>query len=230
MAARAVDLAMHAVTYYEELTSAGHRQEKELLKLWVANWTDAGFSVHIVGREHAERHAQFAEYDRLIQSFPTVNATDYEAACWRRWLAYDWFSQKNTGLNTFVDYDVFNVSFAGLPTRAWLHECRTAAFVDDGTLIRQFIATTLERGESGMDRRQGRLHVSDCTLASAQAWPPLNLQCVDHPASGPLIHVCNGPEERDKIAIWIQLHACQSKAARASSPAESTRRKPGPAG
>ena len=200
-------MTRYVITYYEDLNSAQHRPERQLMAIWKDQWQRLGWSPMVLGLADSQSHPQHPDYVRIVSGYPTVNAPDYELACWRRWLAYDQFADIHPDVPmVFMDYDVFPLADFALPKRsAWLHPARTPVLFDHGPLIKAMIKLAVDCAERGIVRQQGRMHVSDYTLAQAACEGPLEILCTDWPEMAPMVHIPNGPMERDKVTIAHSL-------------------------
>lgn len=80
--------------------------QQHILRLWCENWQSHGFEPVILTQHHAESHPNFLALDSHIRVMPLMNNSDYEMACFHRWLA-----MANVGGGLMADYDCFNNGF-----------------------------------------------------------------------------------------------------------------------
>lgn len=195
---------MNVFTYYEPTPLLG---QEYLLACWQDSWRAKGWNPCVLGADDARRHPLFQAYNKAIKSFPTVNAREYEEACWRRWLAYSVASDEHVESIVATDYDVINrdlicgpgVRPAVLGRTLGLHENPTAACVGSKRSFDAFVMLALRSAERGIVRVDGRMHVSDMTLSHAvpELWDwKLITEEWWADAAAPLLHVSAHAVER----------------------------------
>jgi len=95
---------MRVYTYYEPLKEM--QDSTYLIELWKQSWNRNGWDPIVLDERRAKEHPQFEHYLKTVSQFPTVNPKNYEAACFKRWLAME-----KLGGGWLVDYDVMNYGF-----------------------------------------------------------------------------------------------------------------------
>ena len=121
-------------TYYDLIGSKSyHDDQLEMIEHWSLSWAKQGWNPVVLGRIHAEAHPMFSRYEARVRQLPTVNSTEYEAACYLRWLAV---AQQGGGVMS--DYDVVNYGFSPCPPQSELvvMDCR------DGDVCPSVVAGT----------------------------------------------------------------------------------------
>lgn len=73
---------------------------------WRKSWSVRGWTPVVLNEAVASVYPDFPQIDRIVSTYPTVNAPYYERACFLRWVA---LAQMGGGLMT--DYDTVNNSF-----------------------------------------------------------------------------------------------------------------------
>lgn len=98
---------MHKVyCYFENLDQRYTDEHRSMINHWSRSWAKHGWSPEILGLEDAKRNPMFDEFDQRCRKLPTVNSTEYELSCYRRWLAV-----ATVGGGFMSDYDVINYGF-----------------------------------------------------------------------------------------------------------------------
>ena len=97
-------------TYYDDLPTFDDDRKKlhlNMIKIWKDNWQKAGWNPVVLSRKDAESHPFYQEYIASIKeklmSKKGQTKTEYELACFTRWLAV-----ANRGGGFMCDYDVLN--------------------------------------------------------------------------------------------------------------------------
>jgi hypothetical protein len=70
-------------TYHEPLPGV---DRGEILELWAESWRRHGWIPVVHYSAQALAHPRALVYGQIAAALPTVNAPEYELACWRRWL------------------------------------------------------------------------------------------------------------------------------------------------
>jgi len=65
-----------------------------------------GWDPILLGIKEAKKHPLYKRLNSAYEALPSVNHAQYEAACFRRWLA-----ASQSGALLMVDYDVINYGF-----------------------------------------------------------------------------------------------------------------------
>jgi hypothetical protein len=106
-------------TYYEELEYKDTSEQMEMIHHWRTSWSKRGWFPVVLRRADAERHPFFKEFANAVLRLPTINAVDYEMACYHRWLAV-----AAAGGGYMSDYDVINYSYEArnAPSDLTVHE------------------------------------------------------------------------------------------------------------
>lgn len=91
-------------TYHVDVAGMNMLDERKLLALWLDYWRSEGFDPLVLNEYHAKQHPLYAELDRKIATFGTVNPTGYERACWMRHAAVSF-----AGGGFICDFDVFQL-------------------------------------------------------------------------------------------------------------------------
>jgi hypothetical protein len=96
---------MKIATYYDSL-SEGHKiEDSALIDLWSESWRKRGFETEVLCLRDAKLHPFFGEFFDVVSEYPTLNARNYEVACFVRHLAFHLSDAR-----LFSDYDVINYS------------------------------------------------------------------------------------------------------------------------
>jgi hypothetical protein len=75
-------------TYHADVPEIAHwHGAQELLELWKARWTEAGFTPIVLTERDCEQSPEFAAYKAAVNRLRTTNPKAYENACWYRWFA-----------------------------------------------------------------------------------------------------------------------------------------------
>ena len=90
--------------YFEDIGS--YLENEKMLPLWERTWKKHGWKTAILRKAHAMRHPLHDQLIAHVNTLPTVNAHDYENACYRRHLA-----MALVGDSLLTDYDVINNGF-----------------------------------------------------------------------------------------------------------------------
>lgn len=160
---------MKVFTYHEPVIAGTER----LLPLWKASWTAAGWQPVVLTQDDAEPHPLWHKFDDIVSGYPTVNHPHYERACWRRWLAFAWQARMEQGPVLCVDFDVIVNLWRPeeLPAKRGrlvaLTPVPTCAVVGDEGALDGWAMAAVMQAERGIVRVDGRMHVSDMTLAQA---------------------------------------------------------------
>jgi hypothetical protein len=181
-------------TYYDR---PGKSVELDrIVALWARSWSEQGWKPVVLDEETAKLHADYPTLLRRIPHLPTVNAIDYETACYVRWLA---LAQAGGGL--MVDFDVLNKGFPPdhlhpgsrhlLVLGADRIPCAVYA-TPEGVkeITRWFLQPNLLR--KALTKIDGRDHCSDMTFFQA---------CY----KGELFERCEQPDVRPDFPLW---HVC----------------------
>ena len=94
---------MKVLTYYSPC--AGLSPQGGVIERWANSWAKAGYDPVVLNRSHAEQHPRYSELLPIFKAYPTINPSEYELACYLRWLALE-----VVGGGLMSDYDVINVS------------------------------------------------------------------------------------------------------------------------
>lgn len=94
---------MKVLTYYSPCS--GLSPQGGVIERWANSWAKAGYDPVVLNRSHAEQHPRYSELLQIFKAYPTINPSEYELACYLRWLALD-----AVGGGLMSDYDVMNVS------------------------------------------------------------------------------------------------------------------------
>lgn len=145
-------------TYFENINRPN---ELELIQEWKASWIKHGWNPIVLGDGDFQNARGTKQFMDRISKLPTINSKEYEAACYKRWLAMS----LHGGL--MVDYDVLNYGFT--PDKA-IKNHGSLVFYEDKIpsavlgSARQF-KLMVEAIESykpcGEDSINGKPHVSD---------------------------------------------------------------------
>ena len=193
------------VTYFEE-TELPVAEQRRLLEVWTQGWWALGWVPRVLTRAHAEQHPAWGEFSKAFLGYPTFNGRRYEAACWARWCAYSVVAREINAPILATDFDLLNVggldSTFGAPSRGRLlalHSVPTVAVVGDQRAFDGFVMAATREAERGIVRVEGKMHVSDMTLAQAipgmWSWQILSQEWFPG-AVGPLVHVSHAAAAR----------------------------------
>jgi hypothetical protein len=106
-------------TYYEKVAHKDDSEQMQMIYHWRTSWSARGWFPVVLNRSDAEKHPFFREFSEAVLRLPTVNAVDYEMACYHRWLAV-----AAAGGGFMSDYDVINYSYEARqpPADLTIHE------------------------------------------------------------------------------------------------------------
>jgi len=96
-------------TFYHEFNAAAAgtgmttAADQALLKVWVDEWTSAGWNPKILNMEDVRQHPQFESINAMLNGLPFKY---YDRLCFLRWLAI-----AQVGGGWIVDYDAFPLAF-----------------------------------------------------------------------------------------------------------------------
>ena len=99
------------------------RHEPPYRKLWEESWQRHGWFVRVVGESECRAHPQFLEVEKLVDTLPTVNGSDFDKWCWLRWWGY---GDKPICM---VDLDTINYGFTPEMLVQWPQD--KLIFLDD---------------------------------------------------------------------------------------------------
>ena len=98
---------MKVYTYFDPTVQrCGLPPQDGVLRLWAESWKKFGWTPRVLTDRLARMSPDFDQYLARINKLPTVNAREYENACYLRWLAL-----QDAGGGWMVDYDVINFGF-----------------------------------------------------------------------------------------------------------------------
>jgi hypothetical protein len=154
-------------TYHEPLPGV---DRGEILELWAESWRRHGWIPVIHCRGHAREHSRALVYEAVAAALPTVNPSEYELACWRRWLV----AAQCGGF--WCDDDLVNCGFK--PRHALAHNDGEHPFVafhagdtpNTGLMFggrsafEEFFVNRVCAGLVPIGREQDRPHTSDMFL------------------------------------------------------------------
>lgn len=96
---------MNIYTYYQSLHPHKHSENMWLLDVWKKSWSYHGWTPVVLTLDDAKSHPMYEHFYKQCDKYPTINAKEYEMACYVRWLAMT----SRSGWTT--DYDVINYGF-----------------------------------------------------------------------------------------------------------------------
>lgn len=209
---------MRVFTYYQPVPELLEITQRFLVECWKDSWAGRGWNPIVLTEADARRHPLFMQYSVAVASYPTVNARGYENACWLRWLAYAVAAQEHAGAIVATDYDVINrdwiardIGSGREPRLVAFAETPTAACMGHRRNFDAFIVDVIRQAERGIVRKNGRMHVSDMTLAQAvpERWD-WSIICEEwrRGSTAPLLHVSQyavdavGTSKADVMRSW----------------------------
>lgn len=202
---------MKVHTYFENIPGFN---DEQTIRLWEATWNKFGWRPTVLGYEHFRAHPLSDLLDCAVSKFPTVNPTEYERACFRRWIALAY-----VGGGLMTDYDVMcngfsytNLPDATSPVTIFDGHTPCAVFGSEDAFLKTAFAF-IAYYPTAEDNFNGKSHVSDQGILSHRKVPftELNL-CKEYGKTGwessPLIHFRNdsipkGKERHDVIRLTL---------------------------
>lgn len=99
---------MRVYTYYQRFKGLG--DATPIIELWRETWEQQGWETTVLNEDDAARHPRYEQYKEKVSRLPSVNGSDYEVACYLRWLAMLCEPIPAWGA-LLTDYDCMNISF-----------------------------------------------------------------------------------------------------------------------
>lgn len=201
---------MKACCYYHNVSDQSY--PGKLIECWAASWRANGFDPVILQESDARRNGKFLNFNRLVESLPTVNDKRYERHCWVRWMAFE-----DAAPAMFTDYDVFNFGFSpndvvniseGLIVG--FQDAVTPMFYADKFAVRLFISMS-SWASASLVQIDGHDHISDMHFVKSKCMEThVKLCCVGTEVGrpdemkAPLVHFANShlPEELRFGSRW----------------------------
>lgn len=197
------DESKHIVyTYHDNVPGMG--SQEWLLARWANSWKAAGFTPIVLSKDDAKTHKHWAELEKRFASYPTINPTAYETACYFRYIA---LVQRGGGMMT--DADVMNYGFTPEDLQAAIEKAPNSELptimldaspcpcVVYGTAEQFNNAVTwfANNQEKCTKMERGRPHASDQTgVQSGPPWTAYGV-AIQYGVTGhekaPLVHYCH---------------------------------------
>lgn len=154
-------------TYFEDIQTKDAKEQRAILEYWQQHWREQGWEPRVLGREEAKQHPLYREYYKEVVSRPTVNAPDYEAACWLRWLA-----MSVVGGGYLTDYDVLGFGYtAESPTGlTFFDPSCVPCFVLGRRVDYEDLIAYLMAYDWSNDKHHNAKHTSDMYACNALTW------------------------------------------------------------
>lgn len=143
--------------FYETGTS-NDEPDSDLLELWKAEWSRAGFNLKILALEDAKKHPYFGEMEAIVSP---IFGNTHEAMNFYRYLAMasaggGWISQGDTFPTNFPVSDGVNLPQDGLLTSYELHvPALLSGSAEEWTRVSRLIIDTIPK----IDGRKSELRV-----------------------------------------------------------------------
>lgn len=202
---------MRVYTYFHPVPQIDFLEECKLHALWKRSWMDSEFIPMTLTHQTAEMHPKFAEFDRKVRSFPSINPPGYDIACWHRWLAL-----AVSGGGLMVDYDMICRAFS----EEMLQFPNPVTILDRGGVPCAVYATELGAEQIVNDiltfehKHDGK-HYSDMFFFQARGYPrEENLTLpFGHPdwQMAPAVHFSHSDTARERpnkfrsVVVWHEM-------------------------
>jgi len=210
-----------AYCYYQPCRDFQFHDEMAVWDLCRQSWERNGWTIYILGLEHAFSHPVAPKLFEAFAKRPTVCPWSYTMACYFRWLALAEEMAKHRGPAVMLDYDVINMSLTPAdvarlyyrstvmhpgrnPSTVYVYDCEDAERIID--MLQQHADPETEHGKP---------HVNDNVCFRQHWWGDEDAEIAapygELRGRERLIHFANRtiPAGQSKIAAiqqWIENH------------------------